>query len=85
MAFTYIYKQGYSTHRILQHRRIMMSSSGSGSGSGSTMVFGLCPLRWRRMWRRILALTMRVDKVVGIGGHWGRMECANHLEVYICP
>ena len=32
-----------------------------------------------------MALTMRVDKVVGVSGHWGRLECANDLELYICP
>lgn len=41
------------------------------SGSGSSVVFRLRPLR-RRWWRRrILALTMRVDEIVGIAGHLG--------------
>lgn len=55
---------GQNTHRVLRYRRIVMSCS-----SGSSMVFRLRPLR--RRWRRILALTMRVDEIVGIAGHLG--------------
>lgn len=54
---------GSATHRILRSWGIVSRSS-----SSRRMVFWLGPLGWRR----ILALTMRVDVIVGVARHWGR-------------
>lgn len=66
------YQEASSTHRILRDRGIVSSSN--------TGILGLRPLRRRRS--RILALTVRVDIIVRIAGHWEEREARRPDLIY---
>ena len=59
------------THRILRSRGIVSSSSNTG-------ILGLRPLRRSRIW----ALTVRVDIIVRIAGHWEGREAQTAGLIY---